>query len=176
MFRKFKICGHHHKIKLKLKLKKCVFFYNCFFTRSYIRRFFYHWYLQVFYYFLEPLHEFLLKETNWKWAENKNSAFENAKNSSSLAKLLVHYDNKKPLVLVCDASPCELGAASSTVLKDGSEKPIAFTSWTLTMNYSQIKKQEKKICHYIFGWSFKIITDNKTLTVQAQINTFHESL
>ena len=60
------------------------------------------------------------------------------------AKLLVHYDPDKDIVLSCDASPYGVGAVLSHVMKDGSEKPVGFASRTLTAaekGYSQLDKE-----------------------------------
>ena len=56
------------------------------------------------------------------------------------SSLLVHYDLKKPLRFACDTSPYGARAVISHVMEDGTEKPIAFASRTLTSserNYSQ---------------------------------------
>ena len=56
----------------------------------------------------------------------------------------MHYGNKKPLILACDESSYGLGAVLSHIMVDGSERPITFSSRTLSkaeQNYSQIKKE-----------------------------------
>ena len=46
--------------------------------------------------------------------------------------LLVHYDPEKGLVVSCDASPYDIGAVIAHIMKDGSEKPVAYASRTLS--------------------------------------------
>ena len=48
------------------------------------------------------------------------------------SQLLVHFDSELPLFVACDASPYGVGAVLSHQLGDGSERPIAFASRTLT--------------------------------------------
>ena len=58
--------------------------------------------------------------------------------------LLIHFDLQKSLVLACDVSPYGVGAVLSHILPDGSEKPITYSSSTLSSsekNYSQIEKE-----------------------------------
>ena len=133
----------------------------------------YHRHLQNFSSFLEPLHCLLRKETPWKWTEKENNSFNKAKKLLSSANLLVHYDTKKPLILACDASQYRLGAVLSHIMEDGSGRPTAFTSRTLSkaeLNYSQIEKERlaiifgvKKFHQYVYGRPFQIITDHRPL-------------
>ncbi|XP_062614634.1 uncharacterized protein K02A2.6-like [Saccostrea cucullata] len=89
------------------------------------------------------------------------------------SKLLVFYDSKKPLRLSCDSSSYGVGAVISHVMKDGSERPIAFASRTLSeteRRYAQIEKEAlslvfgvKKFHKYLFGRKFTLVTDHKPL-------------
>ena len=56
---------------------------------------------------------------------------------------LAYFDPKLPITLVADASPYGVGAVISHIMSDGSERPIAFASRTLSVserNYAQIEK------------------------------------
>ena len=46
--------------------------------------------------------------------------------------MLVHYDDSKPLMLACDASPCGLVAALSHGMPDGVDRLVTYDSRTLT--------------------------------------------
>ncbi len=62
----------------------------------------------------------------------QSSRVQSAKNALQADSLLVHFDSSKPLILACDASSYGLGAVLSHVMCDGSEKPIAYASRTLS--------------------------------------------
>ncbi len=72
-----------------------------------------------------------------------NKAFMETKNVLVSSEVLVHYDPNLPIPSAGDASAYGLGAVISHTLPDGSERPIAFTSRTLSSakrNYSQLVK------------------------------------
>ena len=89
------------------------------------------------------------------------------------AKVLTHFDSSQDLTLACDASSYGLGAVLSHKTDDGSERPIAYASRTLSKaerNYSQLEKEGlacifgiKKFHDYLFGRKFELITDHKPL-------------
>ena len=60
----------------------------------------------------------------------------------------IHYAPKLPLKLYCDASSVGIGAVLSHVMKDGTERPIAYASRSLSKaerNYSQIEREALSI-------------------------------
>ena len=72
----------------------------------------------------------------WEWTEECSSAFSKVKELITSDMVLIHYDPKFPLKLACDASPVGIGAVSSHVMQDGTERPIAFAE----QNYSTQRK------------------------------------
>lgn len=70
------------------------------------------------------------------------AGFSGAEVQLSSSEVLAHYDEKLPLKLDCNASACGVGAVLSCVYPNGSERPIAYGSRSLTsaeVNYSQIE-------------------------------------
>ena len=110
---------------------------------------------------LQPLHELLQKEVKWAWTEECEKAFVHSKSELVADKVLVPYDEKRKLILMCDASPYDVRAVISHVMDDGEERPLAFALRTLTKskrNYSQIEKEGlgivfgvRKFHNYLYG-------------------------
>ncbi|GBM69241.1 Uncharacterized protein K02A2.6 [Araneus ventricosus] len=76
--------------------------------------------------------------------EDCQVAFEQIKKEICSPKVLVHYDPELPLTLASDASPVGVGCVLAHIYPDGSERPIAFASKTLSkteQKYSQIDKE-----------------------------------
>ena len=79
-----------------------------------------------------------------------------------------------PVRLACDASPTGIGAVLSHVMPDGSERPVAFASRSLTRlerKYAQIDNEAlsivwgvKRFHVYLYGRWFALVTDHKPLT------------
>ena len=87
--------------------------------------------------------------------------------------LLVHFGENKPIMLSCDASPYGMGTVLSHVMDDQSDKPIAYTSRSLSTverKYLQMDKEALTILfgisefhHYLYGRHFIIYSDHKPL-------------
>ena len=121
-----------------------------------------------------PLYELLKTDKEWKWTEACQVAMDNVKTQLSTYPVLAHYDPKQELRLATDACQYGIGAVISHVDKDGVERPIAYTSRSLSSsekNYSQIEKEAlgivfgvTKFHKYLYGRKFTLITDHKPLT------------
>ena len=122
---------------------------------------------------LAPLYTLLQKGSQWKWGAQQEKAVSAVKSQLTSDCLLVHFDPQKPLTLACDASPYGVGAVLSHRLEDGSERPIAFASRSLSpaeKGYAQLDKEALAIVFgvtkfhvYLYGHSFTIHSDHKPL-------------
>lgn len=121
---------------------------------------------------LMALYKLTKKSVTFLWSDECQKAFERSKKLLLTNNLLVHYDQNKPIVIHCDASPYGLGAILSHVI-DGKDQPVLFTSCTLTktqQNYAQLHREAlaivfavKKFHKYIFGKKFTIYSDHQPL-------------
>jgi transposase InsO family protein len=120
-----------------------------------------------------PLNQLMKKGEPWRWTAKEQGAFLALKQVLSSDQLLVHFDPEKPVGLSCDASSVGIGAVLFHKYPDGSERPIANASKTLSKaekNYSQIHKEAlsiifglRKFYQFLFGRHFTLITDHKPL-------------
>ena len=93
---------------------------------------------------LAPLHELNRHNAKWKWGEKQKTAFEESKALLSSSRVLVHYNPELPIVVSSDASSCGIVSVLSHRLQDGSDKPIAFASRSLSdceKKYAQLEKE-----------------------------------
>ena len=122
---------------------------------------------------LGPLYELLKKDVSWNWSSECAKAFQACKDALQEDSVLVHYSTNLPVRLACDASSYGLGAVISHVMPDGSERPVAFASRTMSQaekNYSQLEKEAlaimfgiRKFHKYLYGRKFTLITDCSAL-------------
>lgn len=109
----------------------------------------------------------------WEKAQEEAFIDKKAKEAIVSSRVLAHYDPDQQLLLECDASPYGVGAVLSHQLEDGSSKPIAFASRTLTpteQKYAQLDKEAlaivfgvKRFHLYLAGRKFVIVSDHRPL-------------
>ena len=122
---------------------------------------------------LGPLNALLRKEADWSWTQECQRSFDKAKATLVSSDVLMHYDPSLPIKMAGDASAYGVGAVISHVLPDGSERPVAFASRSLSSserNYAQVEKEAlslvfgvKHFHTYLYGRPFTIVTDHKPL-------------
>ena len=83
---------------------------------------------------LHPMYNLLKANFKWKWKwdDQCNKALVETEQKLMEAPILAHYDPTHSLKLATDALAYRIGAILSHCYEDGSERPIAFTSRTLT--------------------------------------------
>ena len=123
---------------------------------------------------LHPLHQLLEQDSELQWTEQCEQAFTEAKRMITSEQVLTHYDPALPVRLACGASSTGIGTVLSHVMPDGSERPVAFASRSLTKTerkYAQIDKEAfsivwgvKRFHVYLYGGRFTPVTDRKPLT------------
>ena len=123
---------------------------------------------------VHPLNQLLRHNIKWKWSVDCAKAFSQAKKSLVSSQVLDHYNPELPIRMAADASAYGVGAVISHVYPDGSEKPIAFASHTLSKsqkNYAQIEKEAlalvfgvRRFHQYLYRRKFILVTDHKPLT------------
>ena len=90
------------------------------------------------------------------------------------APVLAHYNPELSIRLAGDASAYGIGAVISHKFPDGTERPVAHASRTLTSterNYSQLEKEAlalvygvQKFHQYLYGRQIVLVTDHKPVT------------
>ena len=122
---------------------------------------------------LPPLNMLTHSGGKWSWDEKCEEPFHHSKKLIYNVDILCHFDAKMPVKLACDASSYGLAAVISHVFPDGTEKPIAFASHTMTTaehNYSQVGREAlaiifgvKRFQQYLWRRQFTLETDHKPL-------------
>ncbi len=125
-----------------------------------------------------PLNQLLKKEKAWSWRKEEEVAWCKLKNLLSSTTTLCHFSPDLPLHLACDASSYGIAAVLSHQFPDGSERPLAYASRSLTSaekNYSQLDKEAlsiifgvKRFHNFIYGRKFLLQTDHKPLLAILQ--------
>ena len=81
---------------------------------------------------LAPLYKLLNHEEPWIWSTEQETAFQDVKKSLLSPQILAHFDDTKPIVMACDASPFGVGAILPQIQADGSEHHVAYASHLLS--------------------------------------------
>ena len=76
----------------------------------------------------KPLHELTRKDTEWKWTDKCQTAFEKLKNIFISQHVLSMVDTTKPLRIESDASEYATGAVLSMLQDDGKWHPCVYLS------------------------------------------------
>jgi hypothetical protein len=121
---------------------------------------------------LRVLYELTKKDAVWNWTKECSNIFEICKKDILQDTVLEHYDPKKRIVVVCDASDDGLSGILCHIV-NGEEKPVFFVSRTLTKaekNYPILHREAlaivfamERFYKYVFGHPVEIFSDHKPL-------------
>ena len=124
-------------------------------------------------YLLHPLNRLLQTSTKWKWDEECDKAFKEAKEKLVSTPILAHYDPSKKLKLTANTSAYGIGAVLSQVFANGCKRSIAYSSTTMSkaeQQYAQIDKEAlglifgvQNFHQYLYSRKFPLVTDHKPL-------------
>ena len=99
---------------------------------------------------LAPLYKLLKHEEPWKWSTEQEKAFQDVKETLLSPETLSHFDDTKPIIIACDASPFGVRAVLSQIFNDGLEHQVAYASRSLSpaeRNYSHLDKEALAIVY-----------------------------
>ena len=97
---------------------------------------------------LHPLYKLLRKDVDWARGVAQAKAFAASKDLLTSDKCLAHFDSSLDLTLACDASANGLGAVLSHKMADGTERPLAYSSRTLTSNERNYQLGERTCLYF----------------------------
>jgi hypothetical protein len=125
----------------------------------------------------EPLNRLTRKDEEFVWGEEQEAAFQSLKRVVSSDPVIAEPDfydlEKRPLIIVSDASGVAIGGVLEQEKEDGKRHPIRFESRTFNKkerDYSMVKKECLAVVYnlkvfrpYIFGAKFILEIDAKVV-------------
>ena len=119
------------------------------------------------------MRDLLNKKNDFTWGIQQQKAFDDLKSDLSNTPTLAYYDPTRETTISADASSFGLGAVLMQKQADGTMKPVAYASRSMTSSeqrYAQIEKEAlattwacEKFSNYIIGKDITIETDHKPL-------------
>ena len=140
---------------------------------------FYRRFIKAFAKIAQPLNK-LTGKVEWSWTDEQQNAFDKLKRLISSEPILVLPNEKGRFMIECDASDFATGAILSQEQEDGTYKPIAFISHSMTAaerNYDVHDKELLAIVRcfkewraFLLGYSLRIdiYSDHQNLTYFRQ--------
>ena len=121
----------------------------------------------------KPIRDLLSTKNKFLWGPTQQDAFESLKKELTSTPVLAYYDPAKKTILLADASSYGLGAVLLQEQENGTRKPVAYVSRSMTttkQRYAQIEKETlatpwacEKFNDFILGKDILIETDHKPL-------------
>ncbi|PAA53935.1 hypothetical protein BOX15_Mlig023251g6 [Macrostomum lignano] len=121
-----------------------------------------------------PLRNLTRKGEPWAWTDLEKRAFDDVKTRIATSGTLAFFNHRLATQLIVDAGPAGLGAILTQTQADGTNRPVAYASRTLSdveQRYSQTEKEALavkygclKFQYYLHGApTFTVVTDHKPL-------------
>ena len=101
-----------------------------------------------------PLRRLLQKDNIWKWGEEQDEGFRRLKELVCSSKVLAHFNSELETSLITDAGKTGLGAILVQTQKDGTLRPVAFASRTLTKQEVKYSQTEKEALAVVYNKDF----------------------
>ena len=121
----------------------------------------------------KPLRDLTKQDAQWKWGAAQEQSFAEIKNRLSGSEVMAYFDPRKDTTLIVDASPVGIGALLVQADEKGETKIINYASKSFSeveQRYSQTEREALAIVYsierfhiYLYGKSFKVITDHQPL-------------
>eukprot|EP00794_Sanderia_malayensis_P013314 gene13314-14687_t len=119
------------------------------------------------------MRDLLNKKNDFTWGIQQQKVFDDLKSDLSNTPALAYCDPTRKTTISADASSFGLGAVLMQKQADGTMKPVAYASHSMTnseQRYAQIEKEAlattwacEKFSNYIIGKDITIETDQKPL-------------
>ena len=121
----------------------------------------------------KPIRDLLSNKKQWYWGPNQEKAFLELKESLCTEKCLALFEPNKQMIVSADAYAYGLRAVLCQKHQNGSLRPIAYVSRTMTeceQRYAQIEKEAlaltwacERLNQYLLGTRFLLETDHNPL-------------
>ena len=106
---------------------------------------FYQCFMQDFSHLSKPLHILTKKGESWRWTKDKQKAFEELKQLTMLAPIIVQPDHDMQFWLEMDATGYATSSILSQLCKDNKWPPIGFTSKNISSAKRNYKIHNKEL-------------------------------
>jgi len=92
----------------------------------------------------DPLYLLTRKDNEWSWGEQQEVAFTTLKEMLSMDMVLAHFDPSLSIGISCDTSSAGICTVLFHRFPDGSERPIANISYTLSTTQRSTARSKRK--------------------------------